>query len=346
MEDCIDQIGKARFITKCDLLKGYWSVPLTDRTKLRSAFVVPDGTYQYKVMPFGMRNYQVTFMRLMNKCLAGISNVDIYVDDIVIYNDTWNDHIRAIGQVFNRLEAANLTINLAKSEFGRAEVRYLGHIVGYGHISPSEIKVRDIREYPRPNNIRGIRRFLGMAGYYRRFCRNFSSATALLTDLLKKGTKFRWSPECQEAFDAIKQMLSDKPVLPAPDFEQPFSLHTDAADHGIGAVLSQRDQDGHLKPVGYFSKKLNKHQKAYSTIEKEALLLSMIHFHVYVTAGKAPTQVYTDHNPLVFLNGMRNKNRRLQNWYLTLQEYDLKISYVKGKENCLANTLSRCQEVD
>ena len=157
MEDCIERIGKAQYIIKCDLLKGYWAVPLTERAKRISAFGTPEGAYQYRVIPSGMRNSQATFVRLMNKCQGGISGVDAYIDD-VIYIDTWEEHIKNIERLFQRLKSAKLVI-------GKAEVKYLGHIVEYGKITPTEAKTRDILKHPTLKNIRGLRRFLGMAGY-------------------------------------------------------------------------------------------------------------------------------------------------------------------------------------
>ena len=344
IEDCIDRIGRAKYITKCDLLKGYWAVPLTEKAKAISAFVIPGGTYQYRVMPFGMKNSQATFMRLMSKCLAGLEGVDAYIDDIVIYHNTWENHLETLRKVFEKLEVANLTINLAKSEFGAATVKYLGHMVGYGSVKPSEAKTQDIQKFPIPRNVRELRRFLGMAGYYRRFCKDFSGKAAPLTDLLKKKVKFGWSDRCQKAFDGIKRTLSTEPVLKAPEFEKQFHLTVDASDEGIGAVLMQEDDEGHLHPVSYYSKKLNKHQRMYATVEKElfALISSIRHFEIYITANAKCTKVYTDHNPLTFLERMRNRNRKLQAWYLNLQEYNLEVVHITGKDNVVADSLSRC----
>ena len=149
-----------------------------------------------------------------------------------------------------------------------------------------------------------------MAGYYRKFCRNFSDQAAPLTRLLKKENRFRWSDECQTAFENIKTMLSNKPVLKAPDFEQPFCLGVDASETGIGAVMIQADDQKNLHPVSYFSRKLNSFQKSYSAREKEllALLLSVQHFEIYLTASVSPTVVFTDHNPLIYLQLMKKKN--------------------------------------
>ena len=186
-------------------------------------------------------------------------------------------------------------------------------------------------------------RFIGMAGYYRRFCHNFSDVVAPLTDLLRKNVKFQWSAACQSAFDQVKAILSSGPVLAAPHFKKGFSLAVDASDVGAGAVLMQADDDGVDIPVCYFSKKFNAHQRRYSTVEKEtlALILSLSHFDVYVGSTTQPIVVWTDHNPLTFVNRMRNKNQRLMRWSLILHEYNLDISHIRGKENIVADTLSR-----
>ncbi|XP_072180884.1 uncharacterized protein [Diadema setosum] len=200
-----------------------------------------------------------------------------------------------------------------------------------------------VQDVPVPKTRKELMRFIGMAGYYRRFCHNFSDVVAPLTDLLRKNVKFQWSAACQSAFDQVKAILSSGPVLAAPDFKKGFSLAVDASDVGAGAVLMQADDDGVDRPVGYFSKKFNAHQRKYSTVEKEtlALILSLSHFDVYVGSTTQPVVVWTDHNPLTFVNRMRNKNQRLMRWSLILQEYNLDIKHIRGKENIVADALSR-----
>ena len=237
IDDCIDRIGKASCITKLDLLKGYWCVPLTTRAKEISAVVTPDGLYQYRVMPFGMKNSQATFQRMMNHCMQELPKVATHIDDIVIYDTNWADHMTELWKVFDRLWQANLTVHLSKSEFGNTEVTYLGHTIGYGRISPIDIKIRDILNVPVSQNIRSLRRFLGMAGYYRKFYKNLSDVASPLTQLLSKKSKFVWIPSCQRCFEQIKSLLCSGPVLKAPDFSQPFSLAVDASDVGIRSVL-------------------------------------------------------------------------------------------------------------
>ena len=182
-------------------------------------------------------------------------------------------------------------------------------------------------------------RFLGMAGYYRKFCPNFSTISEPLTRLLRKNVKFDWTEQCQFAFEQLKAMLQHAPILSASNFTRPFKLAVDASDVAAGAVLLQEDQAGIEHPVCYFSRKFNASQKNYSTFEKEclALILSSQHFSVYVSSTDAPLTVYSDHNPLVFLHKLKNKNQRLLRWSLILSEYNMKILHVKGCDNLIAH---------
>lgn len=343
MEDCVDRVGSAQFVTKLDMLKGYWQVPLSSRASEISAFVTPDHFLQYTVMPFGLKNAPATFQRLMHSVLSGVANCEVYLDDIVVYTKTWEGHMETLKEVFSRLCKASLTLNLAKCDFGKAVVNYLGKEVGRGQIRPLAAKVQAILDFPTPQNRKQLRRFLGMAGYYRGFCRNFAEVVLPLTSLTSVKTPFLWSPQCEDAFNSVKALLCSTPVLAAPDFGQPFKLEVDASDCGAGAVLLQEDSDGIEHPLCYFSKKFNQHQRRYSTIEKEtlALLLALQHFEVYLGSSTLPIIIYTDHNPLVFLHRMQNSNQRLMRWSLMVQDFNLQILHKKGSENVLADALSR-----
>lgn len=340
MEDCVDSVGSARFVSKLDLLKGYWQVPLTPRASEISAFVTPDCFLQYKVMAFGLRNAAATFQRLVNLVLADIPNCNAYLDDVVIYSQSWSEHITLLETVFKRLQEASLTLNLAKCEIGKATVTYLGKQVGYGQVRPVMAKIAAINEFPVPKTRRELRRFLGMAGYYRCFCRNFSTVATPLSTLLSPSEPFVWNAACQMAFDNIKVLLCSEPVLAAPNFSVAFKLEVDASDVGAGAVLLQEDKDGIDHPICYFSKKFSGSQRNYSTIEKEALalLLAVQHFEVYVGSSTCPV---IDHNPLTFIARMRNQNQRLMRWFLVFQDYNLEIWYKKGRDNVVADALSR-----
>ncbi len=339
----MDKVGSARYVTKLDLLKGYWQVPLTKRASEISAFVTPDSFLQYTVLAFGMRNAPATFQRMMHQVLSGVSDCEVYLDDIVIYSDDWVQHLETLREVCRRLETASLTLNLAKCEFAKGTITYLGKQVGQGLVKPIDAKIAAILQFPVPSNKRELRRFLGMSGYYRAFCPNFSTLVCPLTDLLSIKREFVWSTDCQLSFEAAKDLLCQAPVLSVPDFERSFKLQVDASDNGAGAVLLQEDQACVEHPVSYFSRKFIGAQRNYSVIEKEALalLLALKHFDVYLGNSISPVVVYTDHNPLVFLSRMSGANQRLLRWSLTLQEHNLDIRHKKGVENVMADALSR-----
>ena len=246
-------------------------------------------------------------------------------------------HLRTL---FTTLAAANLMLNLKKSEFGHVHVTYLGYVVGQGQVRPVMSKVDAIQNFCVPVNKKELMRFLGMAGYY---SRNFSVVTAPLTNLLKKREPYVWSSVCQQAFERVKAILYSNPILVAPDFGKQFKLAVDASDVGAGSVLQQEDDQGIDYQVCYYSTKFDEHQSKYSTIEKEtlALLLSLKHFNVYLSCTVAPVKVYTDHNPLVFINRMKNSYQRLILWHLALQKYNLEIHHIKDRDNVIADALSR-----
>ncbi|XP_068229342.1 uncharacterized protein [Palaemon carinicauda] len=344
VDDLIDQVSNAVYVTKIDLLRGYYQVPLADNTKPLTAFTTPDGLYQYTVLPFGLKNAPAVFQRLMDQVISNMPGIRVYLDDIVVFSDTWLEHLSMLKDLLGRLRQACLTINLIKSDFGHAKLQYLGYVIGSGEVSPVAAKVDAITKLSCPRSRREVRKFLGMVGYYRRFCKNFSEVVAPLTDLTSSKRKFFWTPVCEEAFRRAKDFLTSSPVLKAPDFGSPFAVEVDASDRGIGAVLLQKGPGDMQHPVAYMSKKLKNHQRNYSTIEKEALALltALEHFEVYLSGSPAPILVFTDHEPLKFVGRMRTKNKTLMKWWLSLQQFDLKIQHIRGQDNLRADILSRC----
>lgn len=339
IDDMIDTVSNAKYLTKIDLLKGFYQVPLTERARAMSAFVTPEGHFEYTVLPFGMKNSGSTFQRLANTLIEGLPNVRAYIDDLVIFSSTWEEHIRDLETLMSRLREARLTINLKKCEFASSTLTYLGHQVGRGAVQPLQARVGDILSFQPPSTRKGLRRFLGMVGFYRKFCRNFAQIAAPLTDLLSESRRFKWSPDCQQSFESLKALLTSTPILCAPDFSKDFFICTDASDIGVGGVLCQESENS-LMPVAYMSVKLNQYQKKYSVIEKEALAIikCIEKFEPYIVKG---TTIYTDHNPLKFVETMKTKNARLARWSLFLQDKDVNIVHVPGKFNVLADTLSR-----
>ena len=255
-------------------------------------------------MLFGMKNSPATFQRLINIIITGLDNCKPYIDESIIYSEEWDQQIKTIREFFERLSEAKLKINLAKNECCHATLTFLGHVNGQGQVKPVEAKVKAISDFPVPTCKIQLMRFLCMAGYYRKFCDNFSVIAEPLTNLLSKRTKFIWTNDCQKAFDILKAILKNEPVLIAPNFAKEFKLAVDASDTGAGSVSMQEDGNGVDHPVSYFSKKFNKHQKNYSTIEKEclSLILALQHFEVYLTSSPSPIVVFSDHNPLIFIH--------------------------------------------
>ena len=330
-KDCVGHLAEKEEDTESEVRLGNDQQPI----KLQNSQILNDlGT---KLLAEVITQYREVFPDVPNK-------TNLIEHDVVIFSDNWSDHIRQIKRFFQIMREAKLTINLMKSEFGKATVKYLGHIVGQGQVRPLDAKIQTIVKYPIPTSRKELARFLGMAGYYRNFCLNFSDIAAPLTNLLSKKVKFVWTDDCQMAFDKVKLLLQKSPVLKSPDYEKPFKLITDSSDVGTGSVLVQEASDGLDHPVSYFSKKFLKYQKNYSVVEKETLglVLALEHFDVYLGSTPFKIKVYTDHNPLTFLKTMKNKNQRLVRWSLALQEYNLEIQHIPGSENVVADALSRC----
>ena len=295
-------------------------------------------------MAFGLTNAPATFQRLINAVIQDLPGVGAYLDDVVVVADCWEDHLTRLRDLFQRLEEAGLVINLKKSVFGRGTVTYLGHTVGGGSVRPKQANVEAILAFPTPRTRKEVMKFLGMAGYYRRFCKNFATVATPLTNLTSPAQPFKWTTSCQTSFNNIKAFLVSEPVLKTPDYQSPFHLQIDASGVGVGAVLLQPDPiSSILHPVAFFSAKLNKHQKQYSTIEKEALslILAVKKFQCYLQSSAVPIKVFTDHNPLAFIQKAKLQNQKILRWALTLQEYHLDLHHIKGSENLIADALSR-----
>ena len=236
-----------------------------------------------------MKSSPATFQRLINDVVAGLDGCEAYIDDIIIYSDTWKDQLRIIRSFFERLTEAKLTVNLAKSEFARAHVTYMGHVVEQGQVKPVDAKVKVISDFPRPESRKELMRFLAMTGYYRKFCQNFFTVAESLTQLLSKKASFLWNDKCEEAFEELKAISNSALVLSAPNFYHQFKLAFDAGDVAAGAVLLQEDKDGVDHPICYFSKKFNTNQRNDSTVDKECLTLVLALQHLEVYVHRAPS---------------------------------------------------------
>uniref|UniRef100_A0A8C1M144 ribonuclease H n=1 Tax=Cyprinus carpio TaxID=7962 RepID=A0A8C1M144_CYPCA len=343
VDELLDRLGRARFISTLDLTKGYWQVPLSKDAKPKTAFSTPSGHWQYRVLPFGLHGAPATFQRLMDVLLRPhMAYAAAYIDDVVIHSETWGEHLERLRRVLLELRRAGLTANPRKCHLALSEAKYLGFCVGRGLIRPQENKVTAILSAPRPTTKTQVRAFLGLAGYYRCFIPNFSSLAAPLTDLTRKGQpeKVCWTPSAEEAFGQIKTALTSAPVLRAPDFSCPFLLQTDASDAGLGAVLSQV-QEGEEHPVIYISRKLSPAERNYAVVEKEALAIKWAVLELrYYLLGRKFTLV-TDHAPLQWMARSKDTNARVTRWFLALQDFHFEVRHRAGAANANADGLSR-----
>uniref|UniRef100_K7F199 ribonuclease H n=1 Tax=Pelodiscus sinensis TaxID=13735 RepID=K7F199_PELSI len=264
-------------------------------------------------MPFGLPGAAATFQWLMDRVLSTHKDYAVAcIDDIIIFSNSWGDHLQHVDKVLQALRQAGLTANPRKCQFGKREVSYLGYTVGNGQLRPILDKVRAIRDYPRPNTKRQVRQFLGLAGYYRQFIEHFASVAAPLTDMTRNSKPQRvvWGPREAQAFETLRRALITEPVLRQPDFEKPFVVQTDASEVGLGAVLAQ-EKKGVEHPMAYLSRKLLPQEKHYATIEKEALAIKWaVDSLRYFLLGNHFTLV-TDHAPLKWIQNMKDTNARI-----------------------------------
>ena len=346
IDEILDDVAHAKYITTLDLTKGFYQIPLDPEAKAKSAFVAFGNQYAYNYLPFGMVNASATFQRLIDEVLRDCkSYCRQYIDDVAIFSNSWEEHLDHIDTVLGKLEEAGLTIKPSKCYFAYQQVSYLGHIIGNGEIKPHLDKLEAVSNFPQPQTKKEVRSFLGLTGYYRKFIRNYEAIARPLIDLTKKKEANRviWNSQCETAFANLKSYLSSEPVLKAPDFSKHFFLQTDASKMGVGAVLSQLDDELREHPVVYLSRQLKQNERNYSVSEQECLaIVWAIKKLRYYLQGRKFT-VITDHKALKWLDNTKLSNSRLMRWSLILQEFNFEIQYRKGITNQNADSLSRCR---
>ena len=340
--EILDQLGSAKYFSVFDLASGFHQIPMNEADAPKTAFSTPHGHYEFTRMPFGLKNAPATFQRLMDQTLSGLqgNEIFVYLDDIVLYACSLQEHRIKFKRLAERLRQANLKLQPDKCEFLRREVTYLGHIISENGVRPDPNKIQAVKDFPRPDNPKTIKQFLGLAGYYRKFIPNFSKIAKPLTDLLKKDINFVWGNEQSAAFCSLRDALCSQPILQYPDFTRPFLVTTDASGYAIGGILSQGTVGSDL-PIAYTSRLLNNAEKNYSTIEKEllAIVYCVGHFRPYLYGQKFT--LITDHKPLVWLHSVKDPTSRLVRWRLKLAEYEYEVVYKAGKINANADALSR-----
>jgi hypothetical protein len=343
IQDTLDVLNGAKYFSSLDFASGYWQIKVKEEDVAKTAFVCKRGLYEFVRMPFGLCNAPGTFQRAMDILLSGLNwKISlIYIDDILVFSATFEQHLKDLESVLKRLSEVQFTVKLSKCFFGQEEVAYLGHLVGSQGIKPDPSKLKAVEGFPVPTNLTEVRSFLGLTTYYHRFVPSYSTVAEPLYRLQKKNVHFEWTADCQSAFERIKVLLVSSPTLRYPDFKREFVLMTDASDVGLGVVLSQTDDDGKEYVVGYASRALAKEERNYSTTEKEclAVLFGIKFFRSYIHGTHFT--VITDHGSLTWLINLRDANGRLARWALQLQGLDYTIKHRPGREHGNADAFSR-----
>ena len=297
IDDLLDALHGAKWFSTLDLKNGYWQVPITEQDKAKTAFRTSSGQlFEFSQVPFGLCNAPATFSRLMDRVLAGLhwETYLFYLDDIIVFSSTWEEHLARLRQAFERLRHANLKLGADKCTFAAKEVNYLGHKVTEEGLLPDPSLLAAIREIPPPKTPTEVHSFLGLAGYYRRYVKGFAAIAAPLHALTRKDAVFHWSEDCQAAFDHLKTLLTTSPITAFPDFSQAFRLYTDASTAGLGAILAQV-RDGKERIICCASRALNQAKKSYPVTKLECLAIvwAVAKFRPYLMA--MPFEVFTDH---------------------------------------------------
>ena len=342
IDESLDMLGGSKWFSTLDLASGYWQIEMDEKDKEKTAFVTSRGLFQFNVLPFGLCNAPATFERLMERVLHGLQweTCLIYLDDVIIHADSFENHINRLKIILQRLQQAGLKLSPPKCHLFQREVAYLGHKITPTGISTDYAKIATVKEWPIPQNVTEVRRFLGLCAYYRRFIQGFSTIAKPLHRLTEKGKRFSWDEESNYAFQKLKQALTNTPVLAYPLPHGRFVIDTDASDYGIGAILSQ-EQDGEEKVISYFSRTLSKAEQRYCVTRKEllAVVSAVKRFHHYIYGR--PFLLRTDHGALRWLLNFKNPEGQVARWIEVLDTYDMEIQHRSGRLHQNADALSR-----
>jgi hypothetical protein len=343
IDELLERYQTAKWFTSMDLASGFHQVEMSEEDKEKTAFICSEGLYEFNVMPFGLRNAPGTFQRLMDKVLKDYIGdfVEVYVDDIMIYSKSLEDHMIHIEKVLQKLKEYNLVIKLKKCRFCQKKIEFLGHEIGEEGLKPNSKKIEAIMKIQEPKTITEVRSFLGLCSYYRRFVKGFSKIAGPLTELTKKNIPFDWTQERQESFDKLKKILVEDPILSHPNFNKDFILITDASADGLGAILSQKNENDKEVVIAYASRRTNNNERNYPITDLEclAIIWAVKHFHKFLIGTKF--KIITDHAALKSLMKDKEPKGRRARWMMELQQYNFEIIHRSGKLNTNADALSR-----
>ena len=351
IDEMFAKLKGARCFSTIDLRSGYYHIGLTRESRAKSAFVVPMGKWEFKQTPFGLSQAPAYFQLLIDKVLMGCGKFAMgYLDDIIIFSNNEVEHLHHIEEIFNRLERFGLKMKREKCDFFKRHIQYLGHLIAEDGFTPLPKKLESIRNMPRPKTPKEVKQFLGLIGYYRKFVPRFSDIARSLTNLTRHDTEFIWSEKCDKAFKHLKELLMQHPILRYPDPERPYMLFTDASGIGWAGVLTQEFEDDKGKkkqhPICYVSGQFRGSQLNWAALTKEAYAIYMAVRKLSFYITDAEVTIKCDHLPLKKFLHKQTLNTKVNNWAVELEQFNLKLEWIQGVKNMLADSLSRLLEVD
>src|SRR3989441_7145838 len=326
--DCLDTLGPANLFSTFDLRSGYHQIAMEEADKEKTAFLTRRGLFQYTAMSFGLTNAPATFQRLMDVVMAGL-NFEVclvYLDDIILFSSTVSEHLERLKLLLARLRWANLKLKPSKCHLLQRKVHFLGHVISAGSVATDPEKTEQIRTWPRPRNVHELRAFIGLASYYRRFCKDFGQIAAPLHALTGKNSRFWWTEDCEIAFAALKSRLVSSPVLAMPMDSGEYRLDTDASNTAIGAVLSQV-QNGEERVIAYASRTLSRPERNYCVTRREllAIVYFVKQFRSYLLGREF--LIRTDHSALRWLKITPEPIGQQARWIEKLEEYSYRVEH-------------------
>ena len=338
----MDALSGSSWFSVLDLQSGYWQQEVRESDREKTAFSTHTGLWEFQRMPFGLKGAPASFQRLMMAVLAGLTWREclVYLDDVIVFGKFFDEALTHLDHVLCAVREANLKLNLRKCSFFKEEVKFLGHIISGRGVSADPSKVSAVVDYERPKNVHDVRRFIGLASYFRKFIPKFSTVAKPLLRLTEDRARFSWDDACESAFCTLKRLLTEAPVLAFPDFSEEFILTTDASGIGLGAILTQRIGVSE-RVIAFASRCLSKVEARYSATERECLAVvwAVRHFAVYLQGR--PFTLQTDHCPLTYLRSCKDPRGRLARWILELEQFPYRMQYRPGRAIPHADALSR-----
>lgn len=342
-EEIISEMSGARYFTKLDASQGFWQLKLDESSTKYCTFNTPFGRHCFLRLPFGIKSAPEIFHKAMEQIIEGLEGVRVYIDDIIIWGSTAEEHNERLCRVMERIQKYGLKLNKSKCEFGVEEILFLGDKLSARGVQPDQDKIHAIQNMPRPTDKTGVLRIMGMVNFIGKFIPNLTAKTSCIRELLHRDCEFKWTVKHEHEWQQLKNTLTTAPVLSFYDHTKRIKLSTDASKDGIGAVLLQAEGE-HWKPVAYASRAMTKSECRYAQIEKECLGLAygLERFHNYVY-GLTSFTAETDHRPLVAIikKNLNEMSPRIQRLMMKMQRYDFELIYTPGKNLILADALSR-----